>query len=214
MQEIILAAEQLYCERDERILFENLSFNVPVGAALRVEGVNGSGKTTLLRILAGLNQAWEGKLEWRGQAWKRQRELAAAETIFVGHATGIKPGLTAEENLAWLTGLRCDTDREVIWAALARVGLAGSEDLHCAALSAGQQRRVALARLFLAPASLWVLDEPFTSLDRGGIEDLEAAMAEHLTTGGALIFSSHQDPASLVSYDVVRLGETRRVEQV
>ncbi len=218
MQETILAAQDLYCERDERVLFSGLSFVLATGGALRVEGVNGSGKTTLLRILAGLNQAWEGVVTWRGEPLSARREEMAGEVLFIGHATGIKAALTAEENLAWLAGLRGAASRGAIRGALAQVGLAGSEDLESAALSAGQQRRVALARLFLSPARLWILDEPFTSLDRDGIGFLEGAMKSHLRDGGALVFSSHQDPVGLGQYASVSLqrdaaAEARRDER-
>ncbi len=181
---VLLRAEDLACERDERLLFSGLSFAVGRGEAWRVEGPNGAGKTTLLRLLAGLNRLYEGRV------------CCAGRVAWVGHRAGLKGVLTARENLAWYVGLqgRADVDPD---AALSRLGLRGFEDQPCEQLSAGQQKRVALARLLLDPAPIWVLDEPFAALDVQGVALLEQICVAHLQHGGALIFSTHQESAGI-----------------
>ncbi len=195
---LLLRATNLACERDERLLFSGLSLELRAGEAWRVGGANGAGKTTLLRTLAGLNDLYEGAVERLGRL------------CWVGHRAGLKVLLSARENLAWfadLNGLQgVDPD-----AALARVGLRGFEDQPCLELSAGQQRRAALARLLVDPAPLWVLDEPFSALDVQGVELLVELCTRKLEEGGALIFSTHQEPAGLPLHGLVTLqgGQSR-----
>ncbi|MFK3721154.1 cytochrome c biogenesis heme-transporting ATPase CcmA [Pseudomonas fulva] len=186
-----LQAVGLACERDWRLLFEHLAFELRPGDMLQISGPNGSGKTSLLRLLAGLMQPTAGQILLGGRPLEDQRHALASILVWIGHAAGIKELLTAEENLTWLCALHRPASREQIWQALAAVGLRGFEDVPCHTLSAGQQRRVALARLHLAAAPLWILDEPFTALDKQGVADLEAHLAAHCEHGGTVVLTTH-----------------------
>jgi heme exporter protein A len=161
-----LQAAGLACERDWRLLFEHLDFELRPGDMLQISGPNGSGKTSLLRLLAGLMQPTAGQILLAGRPLGEQRHALASILLWIGHAAGIKDLLTAEENLTWLCALHQPAARDAIWGALQAVGLRGFEDVACHTLSAGQQRRVALARLYLPGPPLWILDEPFTALDK------------------------------------------------
>ncbi|MFZ5755946.1 MAG: cytochrome c biogenesis heme-transporting ATPase CcmA [Pseudomonadota bacterium] len=184
-----LQAGGLLAVRDARPLFRDLAVSLRAGEVLRVEGPNGAGKTTLLRVLCGLDQDFEGELRFpaadsAGRPWRE-------DFLYLGHLPGLKPALTARQNLDWLTRLRGLPLRMDAGDALARVGLRGHEDLPAAALSAGQRRRVALARLYLEPAPVWVLDEPFTAIDRDGVAALEQLLAAHAAGGGAVLLTTH-----------------------
>jgi len=180
----LLDAVALRCERGGRLLFDDLSLSVAAGESLQIGGVNGSGKTSLLRILAGLLPADAGTV----------RRPAAAELLWLGHAPGIAEGLTAAENLHSLANLWRPTTRQACRTALAAEGLADWTDEPCRQLSAGQRRRVALARLQLpAPPRLWLLDEPFTALDASTCARLEARLQAHCAAGGALVLTSHRE---------------------
>ncbi|WP_058021761.1 cytochrome c biogenesis heme-transporting ATPase CcmA [Pseudohongiella spirulinae] len=187
----LLRAEQLFCERDERVLFRNLSFELHAGQLMQVKGSNGSGKTTLLRILCGLNDSYEGDILWYGQPVEEQRERFLASLLYIGHRAGVNRILTPRENLRWSASLHTPVDDARIEAALARVGLRAYEDIPCRNLSAGQTQRVALARLLISPARLWILDEPFTTLDVHGVRELELLLAEHAGQGGAVLVTTH-----------------------
>ncbi|WP_296129115.1 cytochrome c biogenesis heme-transporting ATPase CcmA [Pseudomonas sp. Ga0074129] len=189
----LLEAVALTCERDWRMLFERLELQLEPGEMLQVVGPNGSGKTSLLRLLAGLMQPTAGEVRLQGRALTESRTDSALNLLWIGHAAGIKGLLTAEENLTWLCALHEPASREAIWQALAAVGLRGFEDVPCHTLSAGQQRRVALARLYLPGPSLWVLDEPFTALDKAAVAQLEQHLAAHCERGGLVVLTTHHE---------------------
>ena len=173
------------------MLFEHLELRLAGGDMVQISGPNGSGKTSLLRLLAGLMQPTAGQVRLNGKPLHEQRTELARNLLWIGHAAGIKDVLTAEENLSWLSALHHPATRESIWQALAAVGLKGFEDVPCHTLSAGQQRRVALARLYLDGPPLWILDEPFTALDKQGVAQLEEHLARHCEQGGMVVLTTH-----------------------
>ncbi|MDD9198834.1 cytochrome c biogenesis heme-transporting ATPase CcmA [Aliivibrio sp. S2MY1] len=189
----MLEIRNVTCIRDERVLFEQLSFTISDGELIQIEGQNGAGKTTLLRIIAGLGYADEGDIYWNGESIKKNREEFHSDLLFLGHHTGVKRELTAFENLAFYQSMHSNYNEEAIWGALARVGLAGLEDVAAGQLSAGQQRRVALARLWLSNHKLWVLDEPLTAIDKQGVKVLEQLFMSHAKQGGIVLLTTHQD---------------------
>tara|TARA_R110002111_G_scaffold79365_4_gene125679 strand:- start:4241 stop:4915 length:675 start_codon:yes stop_codon:yes gene_type:complete len=195
MSEPLLQAVNLQCERDKRMLFRELSFSILPGTVTRVEGPNGSGKTTLLRILAGLNDAWTGELKWCGTPVASQREAFLRNMLYLGHRPGIKPLLTPTENLRALMAGRRPVADAALSQALQGTGLTGYENVPCRNLSAGQQRRVALARLLVADEPLWLLDEVFTAIDVDGVKALEALLQQRAAEGGAVLVTTHHDLA-------------------
>jgi heme exporter protein A len=187
----MLSVSGLHCERDERVLFSDLHFAINAGEVWQVQGQNGSGKTTLLRILCGLNHDYSGDIFWRGNPVREHREAFQAGVFYLGHSPAINKALTPLQNLRWFCAVSGFSDDVAIIAALAQQGLRGYEDVPCHNLSAGQQRRVSLARLSLSPADLWVLDEPFTALDRNAVAALEKQVADKARAGGAVLLTTH-----------------------
>ncbi len=186
----MLVANNLTCIRDERALFRDLSFTVAAGEIVQVEGANGAGKTSLLRILAGLSRADQGEILWQQHSILRRREEYHSSLLYLGHQPGVKAVLTPLENLHFW---HAEHTQDALLQALEQVELTGYEDLPVATLSAGQQRRVALARLWLTGASLWILDEPLTAIDKSGVEKLIALFVRHAAQGGSVILTTHQD---------------------
>lgn len=192
----------LSCIRDDRVLFDDLAFELAAGQVLLLEGKNGSGKTSLLRILCGFREPDAGAIHWCGESVKDSS--FHADMAYVGHLDGIKKELTVLENLNMALALG-STGRYSIAQALNKVHLAGYDDVLVQALSAGQKRRLSLARLLITENVLWILDEPFTSLDRQGIALIESLMAEHCANGGMIVLTSHHDIA-LHDVDVLRIN--------
>lgn len=201
-----IEARNLRCERDDRCLFHNLSFTLNGGEILQVAGPNGAGKSTLLRILIGLSAGYEGGLSWMGQDMGAGRYDFLANTLYLGHQPGVKGAMTPEENLIWWQSRFSKAERESVYAALEQVGLRGYEDIPSYHLSAGQQRRVALARLYLQPPKLWILDEPFTAIDKVGVARLEQTIVEHAERGGAVILTTHHELPQSVPVRTLTLG--------
>ncbi len=174
-------------------MFTDLSFAVTPGHLVQIEGANGAGKTSLMRILAGLSRyGFEGRVERH------------APLLYLGHHAAVKALLTPRENLAWHVAGEAQYSDDEIEGALASVGLYGYEDVPSHALSAGQHRRVNLARLYLSRCPLWLLDEPFTAIDKGGVAELEALLVKHVECGGAVVLTSHQSLS--VGYSVTYLN--------
>ena len=189
----MLTATSLSCVRGERRLFSGLDLAVGPGEWLHVQGENGAGKTSLLRILATLSPPSEGEIRWRGEPVRALGEDFRRNLLFLGHHGAVKEDLTPFENLtlaAQLDGTALDEVTAL--KALARFGLRGREDLPVRFLSAGQKRRVLLARLAVRKAALWILDEPFTALDVKAVDMLSGLIEEHLAAGGMAILTSHQ----------------------
>ena len=188
-------AAQLECARGSRTLFSGVGFALAPGGLLRVTGANGRGKTTLLRALCGLLLPAAGEVRWKGESIQTLREEYWSDLLYIGHANALKDDLTAAENLAFACGIAGRAvPRESIRSALERFGLTGREGLPVRALSQGQRRRAALARLAVgASQPLWILDEPFAALDAAGTELVMSLAGEHLARGGMVVLTTHQD---------------------
>ncbi|USD40328.1 cytochrome c biogenesis heme-transporting ATPase CcmA [Vibrio sp. SCSIO 43135] len=206
----MLEVKQLTAIRDERILFESLTFTIESGELVQIEGRNGTGKTTLLRIITGLGDRDEGTIYWNGEDIESNRDAFHQDLLFLGHQTGVKRELTAYENLNFYQTIHSKNNvtKETLYQALTTVGLAGREDVPVAQLSAGQQRRVALARLWLSEQKLWILDEPLTAIDKQGVKVLEALFLKHAEEGGIVMLTTHQDMfADNPKLRKIKLGE-------
>ena len=184
----LLAVAQLRFDRNDERVFGPLDFVVHTGEALLVTGGNGSGKTTLLRVLAGLLQAGDGELQWCGEA---RAHLPVGHIALLGHLSGHKADLGGLDNLRFAVGLHGCRRGAAPISALASVGLAGFENVPAGQLSAGQRKRLALARLLLSPAQLWLLDEPYANLDRDGMTLVDRLLTKHLNEGGAALITTH-----------------------
>jgi len=189
----MLEVVDLECIRGDRRLFSGLGFRLSPGELLHLQGHNGSGKTTLMRMICGLIAPAAGEVRWRGEDIRRQREAFHRELVYAGHKGAIKGDLTGVENLRIACRLAgVNVNEAEAWAALERMGLRGHEDLPARVLSQGQKKRVTLARLLLNGAPLWVLDEPFTALDKAAVAFLEQVIREHLAEGGLVVLTTHQ----------------------
>jgi heme exporter protein A len=192
-----LTAEKLACARGERLLFENLSFRVEAGQALAVEGANGAGKTSLLRLIAGFLAPRAGRVTIKSDKGENDDDEERGKHVgWLGHQDGLKPQLSVREQLAFFAQLYDSAaDRD---GALEEVGLARQADFPCRFLSAGQRRRLALARLLIGGRPLWLLDEPFAALDTQGQDLMARVMTRHCASGGMVIAATH-DPLGLGS---------------
>jgi heme exporter protein A len=190
---LMLSAHGLSCVRGERPLFAGVDLALEPGQWLHVRGANGVGKTSLLRLLAGLSQPAEGEIRWQGEPIADCAALYRSNLLFLGHQGALKDDLTALENIELAGALDgSPAPRAEVGAALRRFGLQGREELPVRVLSAGQKRRVLLARLLTRKARLWVLDEPFTALDAKAVTMLSDLIAEHVAQGGMAVVTSHQ----------------------
>jgi len=174
------------------MLFENLDLNICAGDIVQIEGANGSGKTSLLRILAGLSLPYEGDVLFQNKPIAQTREQFHQNLLFLGHLAGVKGEMSAQENLEFnlaLHGLDSNSAEET----LSEVNLLGFEDALASHLSAGQHRRIALAKLWQSIAPIWILDEPFTAIDKLGVKKLEDLFLQHANNGGCVILTTHQD---------------------
>lgn len=191
----MLSVCNLSCARGDRVLFSGADFTLNAGEGLYVTGANGAGKTSFLRLVCGLAVPEHGDVLWNGESVRSLREEFARDLLFLGHAAALKDELTAVENLV-VSAAMAGNEISAAQArgALREIGLKGRESLPARVLSAGQRRRVNLARLLLPlPPALWVLDEPFTALDAAAVSHLSNILAGHLRSGGMLIYTTHQD---------------------
>ncbi len=188
----LISGVKLTCIREERLLFDELSLEINAGDIVQVEGPNGSGKTSLLRILSGLSQPYEGQVQYKKKIISHCREEFQQNLLYFGHLSGVKGEMTAEENLKFNLALHGNNTDDTL-AYLAKVNLLGFEDSLASHLSAGQHRRIALARLYQSNAPIWILDEPFTAIDKQGVASLEQIFLQHVKRGGCVILTTHQD---------------------
>lgn len=192
----MLHVSHLSCSRGNKPLFADVSLSLAPGQALHLEGDNGVGKTSLLRIVCGLAPADEGEVCWQDKPIQQNAFAFRSSLFYLGHGLSLKEELTALENLmsdAAVSGRSLSQPQALL--ALARMGLRGREHLPLRVMSQGQKRRTALARLLASQAPLWVLDEPFVALDVKAVDGLRGLLAEHVTNGGMVLFTSHQPVA-------------------
>jgi heme exporter protein A len=188
----LLSGTDLCLLRGERCLFQDMNFALSAGEVLLVQGANGCGKTSLLRAIVGLLELEQGYISWRGVPTERDRQAFSADIVWLAHRVGFKGDLTLIENLRFEAGLR-SASFEKFDHILHRLGLTQLTELPLRSLSAGQQRRVALARMLISDAPLWLMDEPFANLDRAGQALVVELISEHVAGNGACIVAAHQD---------------------
>ncbi len=188
----MLELRDIAVARSERVLFDGLSLGLGPGDLATVVGPNGAGKTSLLRVVAGLSRAHAGSLQWRGRPLEPGDPVYGRERLYLGHQPGLKADLSVSENLRFLLELQgAGFDPEALETCLAPLGLGGLAHRPVRALSAGQRRRVALARMRLCGSLLWLLDEPLTNLDVDGQALVARWLDEHLAGGGLAMVASH-----------------------
>ena len=189
----LLEARDLTCIRGQRALFEGLSFGISSGECLHVSGENGVGKTSLLRLLSGLSRPEMGEVLWGGKSIVSDSASYRHQLLYMGHRDALKEDLTSLENLEMYAVLDdVALSQENALATLWRFGLRGREDLPVSCLSAGQKRRVLMARMITRQAKIWILDEPFNALDSNAVQILQKLIEEHIDAGGIVILTSHQ----------------------
>jgi heme exporter protein A len=190
----MLEAINLSCVRGTRRLFKDLNFSADSGELIELRGANGSGKTSLLRILSGLVAPALGEVRWQGKNIRSLGEEYSGAVAYLAHQNGVKDELTAIENLRIANGVAGNAlSKQEAQAVLEQVGLSRQQHLPVRALSAGQRRRVALARLLSSTATLWILDEVLTSLDDTAVKLSGGFIGDHLSKGGIAIIATHQE---------------------
>jgi heme exporter protein A len=203
---MILQAKKIACRRGERLLFQQIDFQLQSGELMLIEGRNGCGKTTLLRTLAMLRYVDEGEIHWNSQSIEKVAEKYRKNLTWMGHHNALKGDLDALENLhiqCCLQGLKYSEKH--YWDALEQIGLSGYEDLPTQVLSQGQKKRASLAFLLLSQSPLWILDEPFSALDVNAVDLLQSIMQQHIDKGGMLILTTHQEVALTSGVNRLRL---------
>jgi heme ABC exporter, ATP-binding protein CcmA len=193
-----LICESLACERGGRLVFSGIDFTVSAGEALVVTGRNGAGKSTLLRVIAGLLRAAEGQVELTGVAGLADESSLPEQAHYLGHLDAAKPSLTVRENLTFWANFLGAPDETAIAAALDAVELGSLADLPAAYLSAGQKRRLSIARLLAVQRPVWLLDEPTSALDTQSQDRLAAFMRDHLARGGMIIAATQGQSGSML----------------
>ena len=194
----LLTVNNVVFERDQSVVLDGVSFALHSGDILQIQGGNGSGKTTLLRLLTTALKPTSGDISYYGELVSECRFNYLSTILFLGHQSAIKVSLSVAENVAWMSGQSTATER--VKNALTMAKLLDYAQVPCQRLSAGQQRRVALLQLFLSDATIWYLDEPYTALDKEGVDMVNQCMDRHTKSGGAVVLSTHQ---------AVKLGSLR-----
>lgn len=203
----LLALEAIGCERGYRRLFAALSFSLFPGQVLRIVGPNGAGKSTLLNVLAGISSDYQGEIFYKGLAIKDAQFEYRQNLCYLGHAKAVKTQLSPMENLQWFCSMyptRKDLSMEAV---LEQMGLIAFKDQVCSQLSAGQKQRVALARLLISSAELWILDEPFTAIDQDGVKQFEQIISDFAQAGGAVLITTHHALEVEGEYSALDLGD-------
>jgi len=208
----VLKAEHLFCERDNRILFEDLNFAAHRGQVIQIKGSNGSGKTTLLRILCGLNEGFRGSLTWFNKPIQDHWEEVHSSLIYMGHRVGVNKILTPVENLRWSVGLSTSVTDEQINEALGDMGLRGFEDSQCFTLSAGQQQRVSIARAIAGSPKLILADEPTGALDsKTGLEIMKI-LNDLNAKGITIVLVTHEDDIAKYGSRIIKMKDGKILE--
>lgn len=200
-----LLVKNLTCLRNDKLLFRGINFTLNAGEILHIHGQNGVGKSSLLRILCGLLQSAEGEIFWQGQLVNLDPIQFKSNMGYLGHKLGLKERLTVAENIKLFVNAKNSDERDrIIDDVLTHMGVRQIKNNLCDMLSAGQKQRVALARLLAKKCKLWLLDEPFNSIDVGGIEILENVIREHIQEGGMVVLTSHQ-PVEIKEISIQKL---------
>ena len=193
-----LRVTNIGCERQDQILFKSLNFELSAGQLIRILGNNGSGKSSLLKIITGILKPFSGEVCWNNQNINHQRLIFSRDLTYIGHKPAVKTELTVTENLFANMGLRGQSiDRITIEQTLELLSLKQYRSVQAGYLSQGQQRRIALCRLWLEKTGLWVLDEPYTSLDKQAVALVNTQINQAVAKGTMVIFTSHQDSDQL-----------------
>jgi heme exporter protein A len=198
-----LAIDKVHVWRGDRHVLQGVSAQIDRGELLHVSGPNGAGKTTLLRVVSGLLRPEQGLVSWLGRSIAAERTEYQAQLAYAAHEPALKGDLTALENLRFAVGLKRRSGRQELRAALERTGVAGCADLPARVLSAGQRRRVSLARVVAMQASIWLLDEPYANLDAAGSNLVSSLLQDHVAAGGLALVVAHREMA--LSCNVRRL---------